>query len=556
MSFGLSLKTVQPECVLTRESRPMANDFFAAAHEGWSPAELAGSLTAAGSCDILAPSHECSSRQCCSLQPSMTAHVFETLHSFWDPLHPAHNGEGSSRAVFAAAKVTCVSLGTCDRGGNKSIGSKLSRYIDPLNTLWAPSSADDQQALLDACHQTELFRLVIDLGWRKVVVDRGARQAGVLLQAMRYSFPSLMVPFCETAPDHSALMELVMVVHRAEALVQSYLPCLFFFFEPNPRQVVHFFTTLESTLKARIQADDALFPTATAKQRSSWLPFGWGQSPSDKASGVQMSPGDETQFVDTNGNHLGPHFKKLFVSSLHLHDVACDVSTNTEALDRAIEGEIGAYHELADALTNVQASLSAPPPWITDSADLDDAPPTMKETLAVVAGFTSMVSLLHTQVTLSMVEALVGASTTFYRCAVTQRTYVKSGVATAKFVVDKEPLMSGKESLANTPAGANPAVLAQMKVLYARKRSSLRSFLKQMPEEVASANARLREPLVVLCRNLLSLHRSIFHASDAAHHTTSRGSSHAEGSEEHPAMASLRSIRTDRLQAEVCDATQ
>jgi hypothetical protein len=545
-SFGLSVtfdERVQGD--LGQDPVPVLADLFAAAHEGWSPSELMAAMDSA-KLDVLSTAPESPLCSVGRLQPSMACQHFEALHNFWCPIE-RDAGKQQTRAVLVSARVTCASLGVCDRRG-QTLGSKLSRYIDPLNTLWAPSAASDQQALLDACHQTEMFRIVIDLGWRKVVVDRGARHVETLLAALRYSFPGLMVPFCEALPDHGVLLELLALVQRAEPLVSRFLPCLFFFFETNIRQFLAFFSSLGNTIRAQIVADETLFPSATAKPRSSWLPFGWGQA--ERPADPPMSPGEEMQFVDSNGSQLGSKFKDMFVSSLLLHDVACEVSLNTEALQRAIEAEIAAHQAFSEALVESQEGvLSAEPPWMR-CEDSAEGVPSVKQVLVVVSGFVSMVSLLQTQVTLAMVQALAGASTSFFRLALTQRMHMKAGVATAKFVVEKERLMTGKESLAATAAAANPAVVIQMKALYARRRTALRVFLKTLAAEHTAANERLRCPLVVLCRSLLSLHHSMFHAAEPTHHGWTMGGA---APDTHPLMSALLPVPVERLLPETAN---
>jgi hypothetical protein len=165
-----------------------------------------------------------------------------------------------------------------------------------------------------------------------------------------------------------------------------------------------------------------------------------------------------------------------------------------------------------------------------------------------------MSSMLQTQVTLPMIEAMNRAASRYARSALSQRIHTKAGVATAKFVVDKEAMMSGRDSLAATVSAANPAMLLQMKSLYARRRENLRNFLKALPGEHRAYERRSREQIAALIQSVLSLYRSNFSAVDAGYNAQ-RGDQESGGSGKHPAVAALEAIPTDGLLRDTADAS-
>ncbi|CUG58031.1 Hypothetical protein, putative [Bodo saltans] len=624
-------------------------DAYAVMFEGWSPSELHlldphlmllrekhDPITVAGKNRLL-------------LRPSLCATPFDVMHTFFDPHSQPFVSVRSAALEAPCLQVIVHAMGAGERpqgGAGQLLATRGSMYngktshLDPFQQLFIGSasevaaaverstghvlallqvqlfigSASEVAAALAAAQNgssqgkygTESwFRIVSDcgLGRRRFVVERSTGHVLALLQALRFSFPHLAVPFIGEVTSTTVAVVLDFAARHCESM-NTYLPLLYFLFEQNFKAYHHAMNSLTEQVKQYSQLNERCFQQAKKPQKTGW--FGWSSSStppppapngsaSSGANGAGSDEGydsagigglsslkEEVDYAEKDeriGKHLPHGFRARYADSCKRHALMSDVLQNAHQLERCLTEEGEAMERLAEALTELQATLtddfipslplevtkpvSFVDPCVSTSSPSSSrdpsaispshhsprttvespttsplielahstnpdasgplgsttrVPPPLREVNKVLKQFITVCAVLQNQVAIPLATGLCGAAGEAEVHAMTRRQFLRSMIHYAKFVQDKEGLVTGKEDIRDTPAAANPAIMAKIKDVYAKRRTTLRSQKQQMNEELRRVDAMSRSSLLRVCTIVASLFHHVTDALDARHY--------------------------------------
>lgn len=521
-------------------SSQLVRDAFAILFEGWSPAEL---LQLDPNTDVLSqslPAVIISGRQRLQLQQNMWALQFDVLHSFWDPLRRVGAGSGGipTERQFAmwggkgdelSSSLRMSASEAGEGSATPSISAKLSKIIDPMHTLF---SGTDLSVAQSCGRNEQIFRIVVEIeGCRKFTVERSQGHVTTFLQCVRYTFPHLLVPFVTDVTLSGVAATLSFINHNAP-LLSTYFPCLFFLFESNPKSFLALFSILSDTVRQRMLQEDLAFQQTKPKKKSSWFSIGSSkiqdQGPLEsEVHGFGMAFKDELKFLEEDekkAKSLADGFKSRYQFMANRQETVAELLNVSVKLRRAMDDECRAWEGVAETFTEIQATLTDDPiaGWGEEGAGPGDeatvAPPSLADVNKVVKAFTTVVSVLQGQVTLPMAVALQVTVGETELHAMSIRQFLRSMIQRAKFVHDKEGLINGKEDIRESPAAGNPAIMAQIKEIYAKQRTTLRSQKQNFSGELSRTGAALRSSLSRACTVVHSMGHHLTDAFDTKHY--------------------------------------
>lgn len=589
-------------------------DFYAVMFEGWSPSELHGldphltmlrtghePITVPGKCRLL-------------LRSSMCATPFDVIHAFWDPHAPPPVADRAKALDAPCTQVIVHTMGVGERphahgaplAARGSLYNGKTSHLDPFQQVFVGLS-DNSLVVLNSGSTSKApsstdeawFRIVSDCGTgrRRFVVERSTSHVLVLLQALRFSFPYLAVPFISEVTSSTITVVLEFASRHCDAL-QTYVPLMYFMFEQNFKAFHAATAGLGDLIRQYQQMEERVFQQAKRPQKSGW--FGFGSSSSSTASpsattnnttaGVHGSSGDEgyetggmgglmslkeeVDYAERDeriGKHLPPQFRARYFESTRRHACMSDALQNTYHLQHCLAEEGEALERLAEAFTELQATLSDDfiasipeeeevekengnvQPIVrspTRSAETSDGaassspkievptrvapPPTVRDVNKILKGFATVCAVLQNQVAIPMATGLCGAVGEVEVYAMTRRQFLRSMIHYAKFVQDKEALVLGKEDIRDTPASANPAIMAKIKDVYAKRRSTLRSQKQHMDDEIARLDRLSKVALGRVCTIVASLFHHLTDAYDSRHYQGLEKSATTTSSERSP----------------------
>ncbi|ESL08016.1 hypothetical protein TRSC58_04289 [Trypanosoma rangeli SC58] len=466
---------------------------YAVVYDGWTPEEL---YQLAPHTDVLAPAQgalELDESVVVRPRLSMIHATFETLRCFWDP-HPPPQLSGAEvlRACF-----TC-----CMHSSQKSIGSFYGRSdrVARLQALW--------------------FRFVSDFPHRKYTLERTARQLEILLDAMRVSFPYLLIPAGSGASVHTARGLLDFVKTHAEA-VAAYLPLLYFLYEVDERSVVNFFGTLEEHVRRRREANECHLMNARKQRGSSW--FSWGTS---KLVPQEESFSDDVIFMDTHAAQLPDSFKMRFLFARSKKEALALATSAAVRLRDALLEDIEAFEITVEFFGRSSGKLlkHGCSGWASDlpqkqqQAFSTNAPEDEKMKRAMTE-FINVASMLQGQIFGPTFNFLVDAFKASEFNIETQFRYLQSLLECAKTVVHNEPFITGPKAFSRGRQGAQDSIrLSQASECYGRVRQGFRAFKLHLEEEMALSENAMRRSLVLCCTHCLHAFTIFYDVFDARRH--------------------------------------
>lgn len=547
-----------------RSFATVSRDSFCVVHEGWSPSEL-WALAQSDSLSPVALRLQVPLKTVHRVRNSTVMQPFEALHGFWRPQRCNKTVEDRRRVFSDDTRITVTEVSLQTRQSSAGVSRQLllgpsfaQAAADPIH-LWTAiadgTQSTVQRALLDAASTDaadgtapSLFRIVTDIpGVRRFVVERTGDDLLKLLQALRLSFPHLLSPFA-TSPSLSAMdatSAFLLRYHNSE--LHSFLPVLYFLFEQHAKSFIQFFTLLPEAMRDRIKIDEVLLSQASPKVSKSWFGFGSSSDSAPNESNPLIpikSYSEEQQFIESEAKNfkttLPEQFGTWYKRAVTRQDAAANLGVVTQTLLKCLENEAEALESLAGCITLLQADATMdctfpilrgdrdgepPSPLVLSSSSSTAAdavavvappPPVVRKSLRdvnrVLKDFVTLCSVHQAQVTIPLVSGLKIAVGEAELYSMSVRQYQRVMIQLSCFVKEKEDLVTGKVSLKNTNANQNPVILAQLKDLYARHRTTLRHQRTTFVEDMSRNDRYVKE---AFSRSKTAMVSVVYHWLDA-----------------------------------------
>ncbi|KEG13328.1 hypothetical protein DQ04_01071090 [Trypanosoma grayi] len=466
---------------------------------GWSPAEL---HQLAADTDVLAPSQPAvtvAESIAARLRPSMLLAPFEALRCFWDP---APQTTPSSAEVMLSGSTCCMQVSWNGHTSRRSVtGDIVSEH-----GAW--------------------LRFVSTFPHKKYAFQRSPRQLSILINALRASFPHLLVPASRDASIHLARSMLDFVETHAEA-VCAYLPLLYFLYESDEKSVVNFFNLVEELARRR-QLSECGFLDSLKPRESSW--FSWVTA---KPRKQEVGLTEDVSFIDANADRLPHGFKERFLFAQSRREALGRARNATVALRDALLEDVDAFEATVEFCGRSRGRLLqyGCESWGNDTSEQEEHEQQQQQRQLTneiaekhglkeaIAEFMAVASVLQGQIFGPILNTLVDSVKTAEVTAETQHEYLRSVVDCAKIVVHNEPLITGARNLHKTSQAANNrALLRQASECYGKMRQTLRAFKLHLDPELSISDKAMQKFLVVCCTQCYHAFTTFYDAFDARHH--------------------------------------
>ncbi|PWV01264.1 hypothetical protein C3747_198g48 [Trypanosoma cruzi] len=484
---------------------------------GWTPEEL---YRFAPHTDVLAPVQgflEIDESVVVRPRPSMMFATFETLRRFWDP-HPPAMPSGAE--VLRAGSTCCMQVSWKSGVSFRAVSDDLV----PAKGVW--------------------LRFVSSFSHRKYTLERTPRQLGILLRALRVSFPHLLVPACSEPNVQTARGLLDFVETHAEA-VFAYLPLLFFLYELSKKSVGNFFDTLEELVRRR-QLNESNLLNALRPREASW--FGWS---APKLTLKEDSLSEDVVFMDTHAARLPDSFKVKYMFSQSRREALERARVAATVLRDALLENVEAFDAAVEFCVNSSGKLLmyGCASWATDASEeqqqlLSESSTEDEKIKGAIAEFMNVASVLQGQIFGPILKTLVDAIRTSELNMETQFWYLRSMLECAKTVVLNEPLITGaKGAPKSSQAAQNPVLFRQVAERYGKLRQTFRTFKLCLEEELLLSENAIRRSLVTCCVHCLHAFTTFYDAFEARHHTRLIPSDEQRDASIHPLLQLFDTVK-------------